>query len=159
MNTCIVEGCEKPKRRNGPMTTYCHMHYRRVMRHGDVGSPIAMRPFSYEGEKCLVVECTEKAKKKNLCVAHYDSQKSTTLSAQEIFDMKKNGCNVCGSFERLTVDHDHSCCPTNYSCHNCVRGILCHKCNTAAGLMNDNPDIMLALAAYILSNKDVLSNA
>lgn len=157
MDKCEVFGCEKPKRRNGPQTLYCHMHYRRFLKYNNPGTSENQRVFKYNNEKCLVDECNEIAKKKKYCIPHYDSEKNTTLSAQKIHNMKKNGCDVCGSFERLTLDHDHKCCPTGYSCHNCVRGILCHKCNSAAGLLNDNPDIMLGLATYIIKNKDVLN--
>ena len=159
MDTCSVIGCEKPKRRNGPKTLYCHMHYRRMMKNGDVGSSEPKKVWSHYGEKCLVDGCQDAAKKKGMCIQHYDSEKGTTLSAQEIHNMKKSGCHVCGSFDRLTLDHDHNCCPQGRSCHNCVRGILCHKCNTAAGLLNDDPNLMISLSMYVMSKKDVLTNA
>lgn len=36
-----------------------------------------------------------------------------------------------------SVDHDHSCCKGSESCGNCIRGILCNKCNTGLGLFDD----------------------
>ena len=159
MEICEVSGCNKSKRRSGPKTKYCHMHYRRFRLYGDAGTSDAKRVRSYNGKTCKIIGCNETALKKEMCAMHYDSERGSKLSAQEIDNMKKNGCMVCGSFDRLTLDHDHSCCPTGKSCRNCVRGILCHKCNTAAGLLNDNPDIMLSLATYILKNKDVLNYA
>jgi len=156
INKCVVEGCSKEKRRNGEKSTYCHMHYKRFLKDGIPGKPENIRIFSYNGKLCKIEDCEEISKKKDMCVKHYDSQKNSKLSAQEIDIMKKSGCQVCGSMSRLTVDHDHSCCPTGSSCSNCVRGILCHKCNTAAGLLDDDTERMVSLAAYILSTKDVL---
>lgn len=49
----------------------------------------------------------------------------------------------------LVVDHDHSCCPRATSCGGCVRGFLCGKCNTAAGLLGDSPQNALRLGRYL----------
>jgi hypothetical protein len=130
------------------------MHYRRSRLFGNPGEASARKVSSYRDVVCEVNGCESDAKKKNLCVKHYDESKNTTKTAQEIFEMKKGGCEVCGSHERLTLDHDHSCCPTGKSCNNCIRGILCHKCNTAAGLLDDDTERMVSLAAYILKNKE-----
>jgi hypothetical protein len=49
----------------------------------------------------------------------------------------------------LVVDHDHECCPGKTSCGKCVRGLLCHHCNTALGYARNNPTILRALADYL----------
>ncbi len=44
------------------------------------------------------------------------------------------GCAICGrrpSDRPLYVDHDHSCCSGPDTCGFCVRGLLCHPCNSA----------------------------
>jgi hypothetical protein len=135
------------------------MHYARKNRLGETGTSNPIKVYSYGDTKCLVVQCDKKSERKNLCQKHYDSQRKSTLTAQKIQDMKDSGCYVCGSFEKLTVDHDHSCCKIGYSCDNCVRGILCHKCNTAAGLLNDDCERIMSLCAYLMSKMDVLQNA
>lgn len=153
---CSVENCNKQKRRNGEKSVYCDMHYARFLRTGNAGKAENIKIYSYKNLKCKVTQCDKKAQKKEYCTEHYDSQRSTELDAQTIFDMKKNGCQVCGSYSRLTLDHDHSCCPEGKSCDKCVRGILCHKCNTAAGLLDDDFERMVSLASYILSRKEVI---
>ena len=69
-------------------------------------------------------------------------------------------CAVCGTDEPLgrgwIVDHDHSCCSGIKSCGNCVRGILCHKCNLMLGQANDNIDTLTSAIAYLLSDKNML---
>lgn len=69
----------------------------------------------------------------------------------------QNGCcAICNSREELVVDHDHACCPGAGSCGSCVRGLICTGCNQAIGLMKDDPDILLAAAAYLLQSRNVL---
>jgi len=46
-------------------------------------------------------------------------------------------------------DHDHKCCPTIKTCGKCLRGLICSKCNTAIGLMNDNPERLRKAAEYV----------
>lgn len=50
---------------------------------------------------------------------------------------------------QVDVDHDHGCCPGEYSCGRCVRGLLCHQCNVALGMLQDNPQTLRRLAAYV----------
>lgn len=56
---------------------------------------------------------------------------------------RSNGISVA------CVDHDHSCCPGEGSCGNCVRGLLCWYCNAAAGMLSDEPKRLIGLADYI----------
>jgi hypothetical protein len=60
-------------------------------------------------------------------------------------------CAVCGSTENLEVDHDHKHCNANKGCRICVRGYLCHDCNSSEGLLKTS-DHAFALALYMLNN-------
>lgn len=57
-------------------------------------------------------------------------------------------CGACGSRNDLKIDHDHACCPAQMGCDICVRGYLCHACNTAEGLLR-TPERARALADYM----------
>ena len=64
-------------------------------------------------------------------------------------------CAICGSAcptgRSLAIDHDHKTGE--------VRGLLCMDCNTAIGKFGDDPNKLLAAAAYLLQYKDVLRGA
>lgn len=53
-------------------------------------------------------------------------------------------CAICRKPPKaraLAVDHDHTT--------GVVRDLLCHQCNTAIGLMNESPERLRALSAYL----------
>lgn len=51
---------------------------------------------------------------------------------------------------QLAVDHDHNCCASiSNSCGECVRGLICMKCNTALGLLKDDSGCVEKLLKYI----------
>lgn len=51
----------------------------------------------------------------------------------------------------LHVDHDHSCCPGRRSCGECIRGLLCAKCNHLLGNARDSTDVLLKAIEYLES--------
>jgi len=75
------------------------------------------------------------------------------------------GCAICGTDKPgnrallLNVDHDHACCPGHKSCGKCVRGLLCARCNVGLGAFSDNPDRMVAAAAYLVTRKEAGADA
>lgn len=83
------------------------------------------------------------------------------ITLDEFIKMSENGCEICGDKpERsLHVDHDHKCCRGDKTCGDCVRGILCNKCNKAvdkyeSGLMRaDYPDWDI-VAEYVRKHND-----
>jgi hypothetical protein len=62
-------------------------------------------------------------------------------------------CAICRCDEprgvNWHVDHDHATGK--------VRAILCHPCNVTLGNVGDSPDLLMAMAAYLLSFQDVLA--
>jgi len=55
----------------------------------------------------------------------------------DLLESQNNACAIC--LEPFTktpqVDHDHECCPGQKSCGNCVRGLLCRRCNIFLGFL------------------------
>jgi len=73
---------------------------------------------------------------------------------------RQGGCAVCSCQDGdWVVDHDHACCPGRYTCGKCVRGILCRACNSALGMLREDPEMALSAAAHRLSTRDVLAMA
>lgn len=58
----------------------------------------------------------------NITAEEYDAR----VASQE------GACAICERKPRkykLSVDHDHDCCPGPRSCGRCIRGLLCSGCN------------------------------
>lgn len=49
------------------------------------------------------------------------------------------------------VDHDHGCCAGVRSCGQCVRGLLCGRCNMVTGRVGDSSETVQAIADYLRS--------
>jgi hypothetical protein len=65
---------------------------------------------------------------------------------QEDYDFLVSlGCQVCGTHpsgkHRLHFDHDHATGK--------FRGLLCGNCNTALGLLGENPERIMKLISYL----------
>lgn len=83
-----------------------------------------------------------------------DRAKRHNMDLEILKDRLGQGCMICGSYEKLVVDHDHNCCKNepgdkSFSCGKCVRGILCDKCNRGLGYMRDDLDILLKAVEYL----------
>jgi len=54
---------------------------------------------------------------------------------------KPTVCDVCDRGGRIVFDHCHH--------SDAFRGWICHNCNVVLGLVNDDPEILTKLAAYL----------
>lgn len=81
---------------------------------------------------------------------------------KKLLEKQGGGCAICGTKpennvhgtqKKLCIDHDHSCCSGTKSCGKCIRGILCHKCNTAVGLLGDTAEGLKKAIAYLEDNR------
>lgn len=70
-----------------------------------------------------------------------------------LFKIQKGVCYICQEKElkkSLGIDHDHKTGK--------VRGLLCSKCNTAIGLLKDDPELLTRAQNYLTRENNWLLN-
>jgi len=50
---------------------------------------------------------------------------------------------------KISVDHDHACCPGSMTCGKCIRAVLCQRCNVLLGLAKDSSEILNNAIQYL----------
>ena len=61
---------------------------------------------------------------------------------QQLIERCQGNCEVCSRrLDKVCIDHCHST--------NKVRGVLCHNCNTALGLVGDNVETLSKLIQWL----------
>lgn len=60
---------------------------------------------------------------------------------QKQFELQQGICAICKEIKKLVVDHDHK---TNLN-----RSLLCKRCNSVLGLLEENPNILNSMIDYI----------
>lgn len=81
------------------------------------------------------------------------SYQMTTEQWQDIFNRQNNCCAICETTNETVwhVDHDHRCCDKIPTCGKCTRGILCHNCNRALGMLKDDSENLLRAYNYLVN--------
>lgn len=167
---CAVDGCDLESSARG----YCASHYARWKRTGTVSSsPIALKRDTtirdeHGRKQCRscdtwlpVDQYGKNAKNADglhsycancdhdiIITRRYGVPRGwyrTTLAAQ-------NGvCAVCqqppANARKMHVDHAHTHCRTG--CADCVRGILCSRCNTGIGMFMEDTERLNAAITYL----------
>lgn len=93
---------------------------------------------------------TPEAKKANKL---YAIRKRYKLTPEQYYELISRNCDSCGSDVGLAIDHDHNCCPDRITCGNCIRGVLCRRCNTAEGMFKNDPNAILKLVSYMQKHR------
>jgi hypothetical protein len=76
-------------------------------------------------------------------------EKKYGLTSEVYRAMLEAGCTLCGSLDKLHIDHDHTCCPGTFTCGECVRGMLCTQHNVGIGMFNDDTAMLRRAIAYL----------
>jgi len=75
----------------------------------------------------------------------YKSRYGITLEDyNNMYEAQSGLCAICfksSGARRLSVDHNHTT--------GAVRGLLCHRCNTSLGLLNDDVNVLLSAIKYL----------
>jgi hypothetical protein len=90
--------------------------------------------------------------------AHLRKYGLTVEEYDELLAQQGGCCAICRTDStpdgrRFAIDHDHSCCPRERACGSCVRGLLCGKCNTAIGLLQEDPVLFSEAVRYLTATR------
>jgi hypothetical protein len=111
----------------------------------DCGS--TTRKLPYPGPRCTT--CHRVRKKATRASAHsLRVLRDYNLAPGEydaLYEAQGGMCYTCGPWtgnrglsKKLSVDHDHSCCPKPPTCGKCTRGLICSRCNSLIGEVGDS---------------------
>ena len=91
------------------------------------------------------------------CGSLWGHYRLTYAEYMDLLVSQGNACAGCRSpvsdGKDLVVDHDHNCCSTEYTCGECVRGLLCSPCNIALGQVHDSVEKLEKLINYLKETK------
>lgn len=154
---CTAEGCEQEQKSR----TYCLKHYQVWRKHAD---PNYVRPqgevphgtlTGYGMHGCRCAECKKAQANSNRINNLRANFGITPEDYDRMWESQGGVCAICcleGSGRLagrlMAVDHDHTTGK--------VRGLLCQRCNHAVGLLHDDAERAMSLAAYLLQHADVL---
>lgn len=154
-SSCLFEGCEKIPVAFG----LCTGHRRQQKLYGD----LELRPLGSGKrrgcglDKCAVSGCDRAQYARAMCQKHHaraTNHRLTVIQLQQLILTPE--CPVC--FEEMTertsaIDHDHTCCPGQRGCGNCVMGVICARCNAGIGYFMNHPGIMTSAIDYLLRTR------
>lgn len=119
--------------------------------------PGPARPAPHPGPRCATHHREVKAVRREVAWAKrlWDTYHITPAQYWAIYEAQGGCCYGCRRAKgtgrkKLSVDHDHKCCPGPISCGQCVRGLLCSPCNKSVlGHLRDEVEAFHRFAAYL----------
>jgi hypothetical protein len=168
---CAIEGCNNPPRSRGKCRAHYNVERAAIVRSARLVEDGASTPEGQqECRRCHevkdFVEFDRLSRRQSgydtICKeCHYPRRRNQhlinrygiTLAEFEDLLAEQGGCAICGaatSFPKaFPVDHDRArgCDHEEWrGCKKCIRGILCNRCNTQVGWLENNRD---AIESYV----------
>ena len=106
---------------------------------------------SAERYKNNIEKCREEHRNwanKNKDKVAFTKAKSAYGITKEEYDSPIRKCQICGSEEKLVIDHSHQ--------SGKIRGMLCQNCNKGLGFFKDNPVLLERASDYVLGKHELL---
>lgn len=149
---CSFPDCGWPVTRNRLCNAHSAQHRRGVDLHPverRTAPPVPKRySRKYEPAPCWFPACDRTGGRGGLCDRHYRFERKIkhdyALSIEDYLDLLDRAghrCAICRDTEQLAIDHDHR--------SGQVRAVLCLRCNTAVGMVREDPAVARSLLAYV----------
>jgi len=153
LNKCVVDDCDKLYYAKG----YCRQHWWRLKTHGRLHKITGL----IKGD-CIIEGCGKPIKGHGYCVNHWTMMRTYNIKPEEYYDKLKEQnfkCAICGEEEtsvawnnkegkvkKLAIDHDHKTGK--------IRALLCVRCNTFLGRVNENINLIQSMIDYLKRHAD-----
>lgn len=99
------------------------------------------RKSLWNGITCKITNCKRNAIAIGLCSRCYSRIRELNVTIEKLNTLS-DVCEICGTEDsRAHLDHNHSTGE--------IRGVLCHQCNIALGMIKENKTIAENLIKYI----------
>lgn len=149
MKKCSFNGCDKKYLAKG----FCAGHYKQIADGKELTELRQLGKYKF----CTVNGCVEKHCANSYCKKHNRIYKLYNIDPavyEEKLLQQNNSCAICKTHElicgTLVIDHDHKCCSErSTSCGNCIRGLLCAKCNSGIGYLMESKDTLNSAIDYL----------
>lgn len=114
--------------------------------------PCRLCGTTFEPQAPSHLYCSDRCAERALSSAYLKRTYGITLDDYEaMLEEQNHRCKICGS-EGFVMDKDrHKIKLVVDHCHEtgAVRGLLCHNCNRALGLLKDSTDTLKSAIAYL----------
>jgi hypothetical protein len=68
---------------------------------------------------------------------------------QRLFNEQNGCCKICGTVMSESGNTSKSCCVDHCHATGKIRGLLCHSCNSAIGLLSENIETLKSAITYL----------